>query len=241
MTVADYGRWRSIRDVAISDDGVWASYAYQQRRVDDTLFVRNLTSGAEQKIPRASRAQFADDSRWIAYFVAEPVKPNDQQPTDTPQNAPAKVELRDLTTGTTVSWSNVASFAFSKGSNALIVRKARPGAAPDAAAGRGGAGAPSGVAGTDMILHHLHDGSDDLIGIVTASTGAAAQPVTIMGGGAGIGTPMNGGARGAGAPGGGAPPAGPPVPEDRSGVLVGFDGDPERELREQQVVFAKSH
>ena len=183
MTVADYGKWRSIRDVAISDDGAWASYGYQQRRVDDTLFVKNLTSGAEQKVPRASRAQFADDSRWIAYFVAEPVKPNDQQQTDTPQNGPAKLELRDLTNGATTSWSNVASFAFSKGSNALIVRKARPGAGPDAAAGRGrggagapgapagrgGAGAPAGAAGTDLIVHHLHDGSDELIGSVTAS------------------------------------------------------------------------
>src|SRR4051812_40188595 len=52
MTVADYARWRTIRDVAISDDGVWASYGYQQRRVDDTLFVKNLVVGTEQKIPR---------------------------------------------------------------------------------------------------------------------------------------------------------------------------------------------
>ena len=42
MTVADYAKWRTIRDVAISDDGTWASYGYQQRRVDDTLFVKNL-------------------------------------------------------------------------------------------------------------------------------------------------------------------------------------------------------
>jgi dienelactone hydrolase len=187
MTVADYGKWRAIRDVAISDDGVWASYGYQQRRVDDTLFIKNLATGAEQKIPRASRSQFADDSHWIAYFVAEPIRPNDpqsqqQQQTDTPQSGPAKLELRDLTNGATISWDNVASFAFSKGSNALIVRKARPGAAPDAAAGRGrgGGGAPAtggrgamgtapGVAGTDMILHHLHGAADELIGSVSAA------------------------------------------------------------------------
>ena len=56
MTIADIGKWRTIRDVAISDDGSWASYGYQQRRVDDTLFVKQLPAGAEQKIPRASRA-----------------------------------------------------------------------------------------------------------------------------------------------------------------------------------------
>ena len=191
MTVADYGRWRTVRDVAISDDGVWASYGYQQRRVDDTLFLKNLSTGAEQRIPRASRAQFADDSRWVAYFVAEPIRANgqpeqQQQPqrqSDGPPSGPAKLELRDLTSGATVSWDNVASFEFSKGSNALLVRKARPGAAPDAAAGRGrgggagggaaagrvGAGAPAAVAGTDLILHHLRDGADELIGSVSAS------------------------------------------------------------------------
>src|SRR5262249_50517292 len=77
MTVADYAKWRTIRDAAISDDGTWASYVYEQRRVDDSLFVKNLSTGADQKIPRASRSRFSDDSKWIAYFVAEPNRPND--------------------------------------------------------------------------------------------------------------------------------------------------------------------
>ena len=37
-------------------------------------------------------------------------------------------------------------------------------------------------------------------------TGAAAQPVQLMGGGAGLGTPMTGGASGGGAAAGGTPP-----------------------------------
>ncbi|MEP6491399.1 MAG: prolyl oligopeptidase family serine peptidase [bacterium] len=183
MTVADIARWRTIRDVAITDDGTWASFSYQQRRVDDTLYLKNLPVGAEQKIPRASRSQFSDDSKWVAYFVVEPIKPNDPvAEAETPQNRPAKLELRNLATGTTVSWDNVGSFAFSKGSTALMVRKARPGAGPAAptggrggggGGGRGGAGAgagaPPAVAGTDLILHHLSDGMDELIGSVTAA------------------------------------------------------------------------
>src|SRR3954469_4648637 len=166
MTVADYAKWRTIRDVAITDDGVWASYGYQQRRVDDTLFVKNLSTGAEQKIPRASRAQFSDDSKWIAYFVAEPVRPNDTQSADEPRNGPGKLELRNLANGAVTSWDNVQSFAFSKGSVAMMVRKARAGGAGGDAAGRGGAAAPAAggrggrggaaapvaAVGTDMIL-----------------------------------------------------------------------------------------
>ncbi len=182
MTVADYARWRTIRDVAISDDGAWASYGYQQRSVDDTLFVKNLATSAEQKIARASRAQFSDDSHWIAYFVAGPIKPNAQPgAADQAATGPAKLELRNLATGVLVSWDNVASFAFSRGSRALVVRKARPGAQPAATGGRGGAATgapPSGgrgaaaatpVAGTDMILHHLADGVEELVGSVNAA------------------------------------------------------------------------
>ena len=194
MTVADYAKWRTIRDVALSDDGAWASFGYQQRKVDDTLWVKNLSTGAEQTIPRASRSQFSDDSKWVAYFVAEPIRANENGRGAAEEMGggggrggapagPARLELRNLGSGTTVSWDNVASFSFSKGSQALMVRKARPGAALDAAAGRGGrgggggsaggrggrgAGAPA-VAGTDLILHHLADGADELIGSVSAA------------------------------------------------------------------------
>ncbi|HEY4305312.1 MAG TPA: prolyl oligopeptidase family serine peptidase [Gemmatimonadaceae bacterium] len=181
MTVADYARWRTIGSVALSNDGAWATYAYTQRWVDDTLSLKSLATNTEQKIPRASRAQFSDDSKWVAYFVVEPVKPNDRSGNDEPRNGPAHLELRSLANGTTTGWDNVASFAFSKGSNAMLVHKARAGQAPDDAAGRGRGGAPATggrggaaaaptrVDGTDLILRHLHDGQDELIGSVSGA------------------------------------------------------------------------
>ena len=184
MTVADYAKWRTIRDVALTDDGTWAAYGYQQRRVDDSLFLKNLSGTGEWKVARASRVQFSDDSKWAGYFVAAPGRSNNTTETETPQNGPARLELRNLASGTTLSWDNVASFAFAKGSAALMIRKARPGAAPDAAAGGRGAGggaapgggrggrggaAPARVDGTDLILHHLRDGGDELIGSVSSA------------------------------------------------------------------------
>jgi dipeptidyl aminopeptidase/acylaminoacyl peptidase len=189
MTVADYAKWRTIRDVAISDDGAWATYGYQQRNVDDTLRIKNLATGNEVTIPRASRVQFSDDSKWVAYFVAEPRRAGetpraaaeDQTPSETPRAAagPARLELRNLAGGAVTGWDNVASFEFSKGSAALVVRKARPGSAPDTAAGRGGRGGGAGgrggaptpppIAGTDLILRHLHDGTEELVGSVSAA------------------------------------------------------------------------
>ncbi len=186
MTVADYARWRSIRDVAITDDGQWVSYGYQQRSVDDTLFVKSLVVGTETKIPRASRSQFSDDGKWIAYFVANPGRGNSGRSDVGGEGgpapaAPARLELRNLASNAVVSWDNVASFAFSKGSNAMIIRKARAGAPPtEAAGGRGGAGggrggrgggaaAPAASVGSDMIIHHLKDGVDELVGSVSSA------------------------------------------------------------------------
>ena len=109
MTVADYAKWRSVRDVAITDDGQWVSYGYQQRLVDDTLYVKSLVVGTEQKIARASRSQFSDDGKWIAYFVANPSRGNsgpgeaagaEGGPAPT---GPAKLELRNLASNAVVS------------------------------------------------------------------------------------------------------------------------------------------
>jgi dipeptidyl aminopeptidase/acylaminoacyl peptidase len=190
MTVADYAKWRSIRDVAISDDGNWASYGYQQRRVDDTLFIKSFAGLGDQKVPRASRSQFSDDSRWIAYFVAEPVRAGEEGRGGGGGDAegggrggaaaagPGRMELRNLASGAVTSWDNIQSFTFSKGSKALMIRKARAGGGGAAAApagggragGRGGAGAaPAPAVGTDMILRHLADGLDELIGSVSAA------------------------------------------------------------------------
>jgi dipeptidyl aminopeptidase/acylaminoacyl peptidase len=187
MTVADYARWRTVRDVALSDNGTWATFGYQQRKVDDTLFVRNLSSGAEQRIPRGTRPQFSDDSHWVAYFVAPPqaqrgggAAAQAEAPTGRggrggQGGGPQPAQLRNLSTGAVTTWDNVASFAFNKGSNTLIVRKARAGAAPEPAAGRGGRGggrggagaAPARVDGTDMILHSLANSTDELVGNVS--------------------------------------------------------------------------
>jgi len=202
MTVADIGKWRTIRDVAISDDGAWASFSYQQRRVDDTLYLKSFATNTDQKIARGSRVRFSDDSKWAAYFVAAPGHAADL-PSPAPEGrgqqntGPARLELRNLATGAVVGWDNVASFEFSKGSRALLVRKARAAEAGAGRGARGGAGGGAGATGepgtefgrgtapapraqgTDVILHHLHDGVDELIGGVNAAE--FNRPGTLLG------------------------------------------------------------
>jgi dienelactone hydrolase len=103
-----------------------------------------------------------------------------------PADQPTRVELRNLATGAVAkSWQDIQSFAFSPTSTHLILKR-RPATAAGGAAGRGGAGGadapagggggggaaggaaatPPGPRGTDVILHNLVTGRDQLLGSV---------------------------------------------------------------------------
>ncbi|HYV97246.1 MAG TPA: hypothetical protein VE967_07345, partial [Gemmatimonadaceae bacterium] len=196
LNVPDYARWRSIGSVAISDDGAFATWSYTQRNVDDTLYLKNLSTDAETKIPRANAPQFSDDSKWVVYNIAPPGANRaggrggrgggDQGGQGGQGEQGRRTELRNLATGAVTSYENVQSTAFNKGSTVLIIRKNRPPtaapAATEAAApaggggggggrggrGGGGAAAPATV-GTDLIIHRLATGTDELVGSVSAA------------------------------------------------------------------------
>ena len=96
-----------------------------------------------------------------------------------PAEQPTRVELRNLATGTVKSWQDMQGFVFSANSTFLAMKR-RPananGGRGGAAAGTGGdqigAGgapanaAPAGPRGTDVILHNLATGRDQLLGSV---------------------------------------------------------------------------
>jgi hypothetical protein len=168
-TITDYAKWRTIKDVALSDDGNWVTFGYGQRKSDDTLVIRNLAGGAETRVGRASRPQFSDDAKWVAYFVTLPIKEVEKLRKDR-KPVPEKVELRNLSNNQTFTWDNAASFSFNKGSTVLLVKKTRP---PNAAAPTPPPGTPPtpipAFEGVDVILHHLADGADELIGSVSSA------------------------------------------------------------------------
>ena len=111
-----------------------------------------------------------------------PVMPAPDRGGATPQT-PRRVELRNLTTGTTQSWQDIQSFTFSASASHVILRR-RPPAPPNAGTGRGGANAapappapaaasgapaadsPTGPRGADVILVDLRTGRHQLLGSV---------------------------------------------------------------------------
>src|SRR5439155_22883460 len=103
--------------------------------------------------------------------------------TGTAAEQPTRVELRNLSSGAVKSWQDMQGFLFSPNSTHLILKRRPPtpaGAgrgnaaggdqtpAPGGGAGAGGgtANAPAGPRGTDVILHNLTTGRDQLLGRV---------------------------------------------------------------------------
>jgi dienelactone hydrolase len=100
-----------------------------------------------------------------------------------PPAQPTRVELRNLATGAVKAWQDVQAFAFNANSTHLVLKRRAPGANNNAngrgAAGGGDTPAPgSGTAGgaanatpqaprgTDVIIHNLVSGRDQLLGSV---------------------------------------------------------------------------
>ena len=152
LTIEDYGRWQQIVSASISDAGSWITFGYQKPEADDMLYVKNLQSNEEVEIPRGSRPQFSDDSKWAACVVSLPFKEIEKLRKDK-KPVPEKAQLMNLNTGKQFTWDNAASFFFSKGSKFFAIKKTK--SDPDAKHN-----------GTDLILRNLERGVEEHIGSV---------------------------------------------------------------------------
>jgi dienelactone hydrolase len=104
--------------------------------------------------------------------------PNTQGGRGTPAapTPPRRVELRNLETGAVQAWQDMQSFTFAGTSTHLILRRRAPvgaggqagrgGGAPGGAPGGGQAAEPTGPRGSDVIVHDLTTGHDQLLGSV---------------------------------------------------------------------------
>ncbi len=197
LTVNDYTRWRQIDGAQISPDGNWVVYGLSQTNVipadaKPVLHVLKLDTNQDVAITNASRGVFSSDSRWLVYQIdstparggrggrgggAGAVQDTTAAGRGNNANAlpPRRFELRELTTGKTQAWAEMASATFSpSGSHLALKRRPANGAAGDNA-GRGGApsaqtaaapATPAGPRGTDVVLIDLATSRSQLLGSV---------------------------------------------------------------------------
>ena len=159
------------------------------------MHLLRLDTNQDVEIPNATAPAFSADGHWVAYQVdpspgarggrgrrggagAVPTSGANTGANTGRGNAPVqprRVELRNLTTGAVQSWQDMQSFTFAATSNYILLRRRAP---ITAGAGRGGApaanadgeSAPNATAaprGSDVILHDLVTGRDQLLGSVS--------------------------------------------------------------------------
>ena len=120
--IGDYANWRSITSTSISDDGNWVTYAYRKTKSDDEFYVKSLVSDKEYKVTGASDPKFSDNSQWVAYTLNLPRKEAEKLRKQK-KPVPRKAELIHLSTGEKMTFENISTFSFSKGSGFLGVKK----------------------------------------------------------------------------------------------------------------------
>ena len=200
LSINDYTKWRAIAGQQISPDGRWVAYVLQFTNVvtpdlKPELHIVNLATNKDTVIKFATAPEFSSDSKWITYQIDIPNTPaarggrpagDSAAAADTSAAARARAanqppnrraELRELATGKTQHWADVASTAFSPTATHLLVRRrpAGPGGAGGGAPaggggfegfGGGGASAAQGLRGLDALLHDLNTSKSQFLGSV---------------------------------------------------------------------------
>ncbi len=170
LIVDDYGQWKRITSTALSPDGAWMSYAYDRLEGEDTLYVKALDGPVEHVIVRGTAPAFSRDSRWVAYQIAPPERegggaaarqggPQAPAPGQRPGQGGGGGEgqtmvLRDLATGDSITFADVASFSFPENTDVVLIRKR-------------GAGDDADHEGADLVIHDLNKGTSLNLGNVS--------------------------------------------------------------------------
>jgi len=171
VIVDDYGAWKQISTVALSPDGAWMAWVQDRLEGEDSLYVKALDGVTTYTVPRGQSPAFSRDSRWVAYLIAPPDREGargggaapQRPPVPTPGQRPGQggrgaegrpLVLKDLASGDSVAFADVASHSFPENTNLLLVRKRGP-------------GNDAGYDGADLLVYDLGSGTSLNLGNVS--------------------------------------------------------------------------
>ncbi len=122
---SDYSAWQTLNTSAISDDGKWVGWHVSLVDGDDTLYIKNVSTGKLYRYPLSSGLLFSSDSKWAVFRTGYSEK---QLEKFTEQKKPVKYKARlvDLSTGKDRLFENISSFSFTKDGLHLIMAGYQP-------------------------------------------------------------------------------------------------------------------
>jgi dipeptidyl aminopeptidase/acylaminoacyl peptidase len=181
LTPADFGKWETLGQSAISQDGKWVAYEIRRTDGNNELRISPSSGGPAHAIALCSAAAFSSDSRWLACeaTVSEAEQDRLRKARKPVQN---KLQIFDLAKGAATPIDDIQSFAFSTADPQVAFRRypasSENAASSDAAAGgrggrggRGGGGSAPGApdpAGSALTIRNLATGTDITFGNVTS-------------------------------------------------------------------------
>jgi dipeptidyl aminopeptidase/acylaminoacyl peptidase len=170
LQLSDAATWRGIAMTAVSADGKRFGYRAGPADGDGEVVLRATTGDKETKWPAGGgfgSLAFSRDSKWFAFTVNPPAKPEGPPPSPTaPRRAsPSKVVLVNIESGAKTEFEGIRRFAFS-GDAATHLALHRSGAdAPAGPPAQGQTPTPA-ATGTDLLLHDLSTGAQLNLGNV---------------------------------------------------------------------------
>ncbi|MCI0437449.1 MAG: prolyl oligopeptidase family serine peptidase [Gemmatimonadetes bacterium] len=160
ITPDDFGKWESLGAMQLSPDGRWIAYAVNRVDEENELRVRRVESETTDAFRYASGTAFSADSRWLAFTIG--VSPAERERlTQQKQPVRSRFALMDLSTGDTLTISDIASFTFSADGRFVALR------------GFPGEGSQT----SDLIVRELATGTSTTFGNVTGSAWSDAGPL----------------------------------------------------------------
>ncbi|MBR5077091.1 MAG: prolyl oligopeptidase family serine peptidase [Bacteroidales bacterium] len=97
-----YDGWQSVSAVQLSPDGRLLSYEIKPQEGDGTLYLKNLSTGAELSVPRGTGLKWAQDASVGLFTVKAPfadtrqAKIDKKKPDEQPKDSLARIDLRTL-------------------------------------------------------------------------------------------------------------------------------------------------
>lgn len=123
LTFVDVMKFRTIRNVAVSEDGRWVAYDAVPDRGDPQTLVQFTGGTVQYTIGRGSKPQISRDGNWLATFLRPPATDLLRKKKDKPASG---MVLLNLTTGQTDTFKNVEAFRFSNDSRWIVLKHAAP-------------------------------------------------------------------------------------------------------------------
>jgi len=122
LQLEDYAQWNRIRQVNLSPDGAWMTYAYEPNDGDATFFVRKVDGDTIRSAMNGKRAAFAPNSEWLAYLT-DPAKKEAEKLRKQKKPVKSSLHLMNIPANALNTYEDVKAYSFAETSKFIAIHK----------------------------------------------------------------------------------------------------------------------